>query len=300
MTKTPNTRIADGLRAAESAPEAPALNLALSIVTDSDLTGAATALTQATDKFAKQLDSLNASIEAERGKLMASASRMFEHQDQAKRHTETALTKYQREQLAANADGFREVLRAAKQWHDRAEVSLKVCPSPSALLTQQSGIDAGPEFANLLSIARTWGFSAFQAATAKALQQRDARLAAVLCTVLNESKAKRDQMNSAGISVASISEAIAGESWRKRTAALKKVINDYKLMEETYAAQASFVNGTAANPNRSARVRIEQGLRDSEIAKLTGKPAAKPVVSEPVRHSPPGSFSVGAPAPRNA
>lgn len=299
MTKTPNTQIADGLRAAESAPEAPALNLHLAIVTDGDLTGATTALTQATDKFAKQLDSLNASIEAERGKLMASASRMFESQDQAARHTETALTKHQRDQLAANAENFRQVLRAAKEWATRAEVSLKVVPSPAALLTQQHGIDAGPEFANLLSIARTWGFSAFQVAGAKALQQRDSRLGAVLCTVLNESKAKSNQMAAAGITVASVSEALVGEAWRKRTAVLKKIVADYKLMEETHAAQAAFVNGTAANPNRVGLKRIEQALRDAEIERLTGKPAAKPAASEPVRHSKPDSFS-GAPAPRNS
>lgn len=298
MSKTAN-KIADGLRAAESAPEVPALNLQLAIVTDGDLTGAATALTQATDKFATQLDSLNADLKKKRDEVEAAASKMFEHKDHATRHIETAMTKFQREQLAANAEAFRQVLLAAREWATRAEVSLKVCPSPAALLTQQHGIDAGPEFANLLSIARTWGFSAFQVAAARALQQRDARLCAVICTVLNESKAKRDQMAAAGISVASISEALVGEAWRKRTAALKKIVADYKLMEETYAAQASFVNGTAANPNRSGRVKIEQGLREAEIERLAGKSAAKPAESEPVRHSKPGTF-YGAPTPRNS
>ena len=128
-----NTKIADGLRAAESAPEVPALNLQLAIVTDSDLTGAATALTQSTDKFAKQLDTLNADLKKKRAEVESAASQMFEHKDHATRHTETAMTKYQREQLAAKADGFRsraDVLRP------RTEFGLiQTCGTSSSSLT---------------------------------------------------------------------------------------------------------------------------------------------------------------------
>ncbi|MBI1213784.1 MAG: hypothetical protein GC190_20175 [Alphaproteobacteria bacterium] len=270
MTTTANRKIAAGVAAAQNPESPPPPDLALALSTQGDFEAAISNTDNASRRFADLMAEIDKGTASESAALVQSFSRSSMSKVEAQRHVDESVTKFQREKLNENADAFREQVKIAKQWGERALVSLQVLSSPASLLTQMHGLDSSPEYSNLVTRLSALGFAGFRAAAADIITRRDEKGAAALIEVLNSSKNKREMAAAAGVSISSVAELLVGETWRKKRAALLKVVDSARLLEDAHAAHVAFMSGRAGTPNISPRAKLEHGLRLKEIERLLG------------------------------